>query len=63
MGFFSDLKNKITGKSNSKKFLEGFSKTNKAFKSKLKVVLDNNETLDGNFIENLMIALIESDVG
>ena len=63
MGFFSDLKNKITGKSNSKQFLDGFSKTNKAFKSKLKVVLDNSETIDGNFIENLMIALIESDVG
>ena len=61
MGFFSDIKNKLTG--NSKKFLDGFSKTNKAFKSKLKVVLDNNQTLDGNFIENLMVALIESDVG
>ena len=61
MGFFSDIKNKLTG--NSKKFLDGFSKTNKGFKSKLKVVLDNNQTLDGNFIENLMVALIESDVG
>ena len=61
MGFFDDIKNKLTG--NSKNFLDGFLKTNKAFKSKLKVVLDNNQTLDGNFIENLMVALIESDVG
>ena len=61
MGFFSDIKNKLTG--NSKKFLDGFSNTNKAFKSKLKVILDDNQTLDGNFIEKLMIALIESDVG
>lgn len=63
MGFFTDIKNKITGNNKSKKFLDGFSKTNKAIKSKLEVILDNNQKLDGNFLENLMIALIESDVG
>lgn len=63
MGLFADLKNKITGNKDSKKFLDGFSKTNKAFQSKLKVVLENNDVYDGNFIEGLMVALIESDVG
>ena len=63
MGFLSDIKNKITGKKDSKKFLDGFSKTNKAIKSKIKVILDNNDIFDGNFIESLMVALIESDVG
>lgn len=63
MGFFSNLKDKITGHKDSNNYLTGFSKSRKAIKSKLKIILDNNQNYDGNFFEQVMVTLIEADIG
>ena len=63
MGFFSNIKDKITGHKDSNNYLNGFSKSRKALKSKLKIILDNNQNYDGNFFEQIMVTLIEADLG
>ena len=61
MGFLENIKNKITGKDKDK-YLSGFSNTNKALGQKLKVITTGN--IDPNtFIEELMITLLEADLG
>lgn len=63
MGFFSNIKDKLTGHKDSNNYLSGFSKSRKAIKSKLKIILDNNQNYDGNFFEQIMVTLIEADIG
>ena len=63
MAFFSSLKEKITGKKDQSKYLSGFAKTNNALGKKLRFISENNTKNKENFVEQLMIALIESDVG
>ena len=61
MGFLENIKNKIIGKDKDK-YLSGFSNTNKAIGQKLKVITTGN--IDPNtFIEELMITLLEADLG
>ena len=63
MAFFSSLKEKITGKKDQSKYLSGFAKTNNALGKKLRFISENNTKNKEDFVEQLMITLIESDVG
>ncbi|MDO5440271.1 MAG: signal recognition particle-docking protein FtsY [Erysipelotrichaceae bacterium] len=63
MGFFDNLKNSISGKKDQTKYLSGFSKTNNALGKKLRFLTKNNMDNQEDLVENLMISLIESDVG
>lgn len=63
MGFFKDLKEKTNKKQEQTKYLSGFSKTNNALGKKLRFLTKDNNKNEEDFVENLMIALIESDIG
>lgn len=63
MGFFQELKNKVTGKSNSSKYLSGFAKTNNALGKKLRFITNDDVKNKEDFVEKLMVSLIESDLG
>lgn len=63
MPFFSSLKNLISNKKDQSKYLSGFSKTNNALGKKLRFITKNNIKNKEDFVEQLMITLIESDVG
>lgn len=63
MGFLNSLKQAITGKKDTGKYLSGFAKTNNAFGRKLKFITENNTKNKEDFVEQLMITLIESDIG
>ena len=62
MGFFQNLKNKLSSKDESK-YLSGFSKTNNALGKKLRFLTKNNTKNKEDLVENLMVTLIESDLG
>lgn len=61
MGFFDNIKNKLTGKDKNQ-YLSGFANTNKALGQRLKVITTGNIDRD-TFIEDLMITLLEADLG
>lgn len=63
MGFLDSLKQAITGKRDTGKYLSGFAKTNNALGRKLKFITENNTKNKEDFVEQLMITLIESDIG
>ena len=63
MGFFDSLKETITGKKDTSKYLSGFAKTNNALGKKLRFITENNTKNKEDFVEQLMITLIESDIG
>lgn len=63
MGFFSNLKNIVSKKENQSKYLSGFSKTNNALGKKLRFITKENLKNKEDFVEQLMITLIESDLG
>ena len=63
MGFFDFLKSKADKNEDSNKYLSGFSKTNDALGKKLKFITENKTQNKEDFIEQLMITLIESDIG
>ena len=63
MGFLDSLKQAITGKKDTAKYLSGFAKTNNALGRKLKFITENNTKNKEDFVEQLMITLIENDIG
>lgn len=63
MGFLDSLKQAITSKKDTGKYLSGFAKTNNALGRKLKFITENNTKNKEDFVEQLMITLIESDIG
>lgn len=63
MSFFQNLKEKITGKEDESKYLSGFAKTNNALGKKLRFLTKNSGENKEDFVEKLMVALIESDLG
>lgn len=63
MGFFDFLKNDSDKKSDSSKYLSGFAKTNDSLGRKIKFITENYTHSQEDFIEQLMITLIEADVG
>jgi len=60
MSFLTSLKEKFT---NNDKYLSGFSKTNNSLGKKLRFLTSNDVKNKDDFVEKLMIALIESDLG
>ena len=54
MGFFSKDKNK---------YLHGFAKTNDSLGKKLRFVTENKKQNKEDFMEQLMVTLIEADIG
>ena len=54
MGLFSKDKNK---------YLHGFAKTNDSLGKKLKFVTENKKQNKEDFMEQLMVTLIEADIG
>jgi fused signal recognition particle receptor len=63
MGFFDNLKSKITGNKNSEKYLSGFSSTNDAMGEKLKKISVGFRAISEEFLEELMMVLLECDLG
>jgi len=63
MGFLDNLKNIISGKESKGKYLGGFSKTNSLLGRKLRELADNENLTQEEFIEKLMVVLIEADLG
>lgn len=63
MGFFDSLKELVKGKEDENKYLSGFSKTNNALGKKLRFLTKNSGENKEDFVEKLMVALIESDIG
>lgn len=63
MSFLSDLKEKAFGNKNKSKYLSGFSKTNNTLGKKLRFITENNTKNKEDFVEQLMISLIEADIG
>lgn len=63
MGFFDILKSKSDNNKDINKYLSGFSKTNNALGKKLKFITENKSKNKEDFIEQLMITLIEADIG
>lgn len=63
MGFFDILKNNSNSNKDINKYLSGFSKTNNALGKKLKFITENKCKNKEDFVEQLMITLIEADIG
>jgi fused signal recognition particle receptor len=63
MGFFDNLKNKVTGKKNSEKYLSGFSNTNESMGERLQKISFGFRSVGKEFLEELMMVLLESDLG
>ncbi len=63
MSFFSVIKNKILGRSDKDTYLSGFRKTSKAVSSKLNDLKADYKGVNEEFLEELMVILLESDVG
>ena len=63
MGFFEGLKDKLFGKKDTGKYLSGFAKTNNTLGKKLRFITKDNITNKEDFVEQLMVTLIESDLG
>jgi len=63
MGLFDFLKNKAKKSTDESRYLSGFSKTNNALGKKLKYITSNKSNNKEDFVEQLMITLIEADVG
>lgn len=63
MGLFDLLKSKANKNKDQSKYLSGFSKTNNALGKKLKFITENKTKNKEDFVEQLMITLIEADIG
>ena len=63
MGFFDFLKTKVDNNAESDKYLSGFRNTNDALGKKLKFITENRKENQEDFVEQLMITLIEADIG
>lgn len=63
MSFLSKLKDKFTGKQDKAQYLSGFEKSRQTFGSKLNDMKKEFHGVDDDFLEQLTIVLLESDVG
>ena len=63
MGLFNLLKTKSENNKDQNKYLSGFKKTNDALGKKLKFLTENKKENKEDFVEQLMITLIEADIG
>ena len=62
MGFFDNLKEKFS-KKDKDKYLSSFSNANKSLGGKLKVITSDGNINKDTFMEDLMVTLLESDLG
>lgn len=63
MSIFSSIKNVFKNNKDSNKYLSGFNKTNSKIESTLKNVNDLTPEKHETFMEDLMVMLLEADVG
>ncbi|NLY63218.1 MAG: signal recognition particle-docking protein FtsY [Erysipelothrix sp.] len=63
MSFLSRLKNKVLGKDNQKEYLSGFKKTSDSLSKSAANLEKTFRKVDEDFLEQLMIMLLESDIG
>lgn len=63
MGFLDNLKAKFSKSKDQDKYLSGFAKTSSALGSKLKYITDEGKMNADDFLEKLMVTLIECDLG
>lgn len=63
MSFFSKLKNTFASKSDSDRYLSGLTKSKKTFSDRIRQLSLNFRGVDETFLEELMIILLEADVG
>ena len=63
MAFFDNLKQKFSKKEDNDKYLKGFSKTKETFTQKLSRFAFGFKGINDEFLEELMVSLLESDVG
>ena len=63
MSFLSRLKNKVLGKDNQKEYLSGFKKTSDSLSKSAANLEKTFRKVDESFLEQLMIMLLESDIG
>lgn len=63
MGIFSKFKNVFSSKEDQDRYLSGLDKTKKTFRDRLRKLRLGFRGLDEDFLEELMIVLLEADVG
>ncbi|NLC33668.1 MAG: signal recognition particle-docking protein FtsY [Erysipelothrix sp.] len=63
MSFLKKLKAKVTGKDYQEQYLSGFKKTSDSLRLSAKNLEKNFKKVDEVFLEQLMIMLLESDIG
>lgn len=63
MGFFDFIKSKFSSSNDSDKYLSGFANTKSTLGKKLKFITENKSKNKEDFIEQLMVTLIEADIG
>ncbi|TFG82103.1 MAG: signal recognition particle-docking protein FtsY [Erysipelotrichales bacterium] len=63
MSFFQNLKDKFTKKNDQDIYLSGFRKTSQGFGQKIQTYFSGKALIDDKFYEDLMIILIQSDLG
>ena len=63
MSFFSKLKDKFTHKEDKAVYLQGFEKSKNTFSDALNQMSYSFHGVDDEFLEQLTIVLLESDVG
>lgn len=63
MSFLSKLKDKVFGKEHKEEYLTGFKKTSDNFTHGAIKLKENFKAVDDQFLEELMILLLESDIG
>lgn len=63
MSFLKKLKNKVLGKSDQEEYLSGFKRTSDSFSQGAEQLQKKFKKVDDEFLEELMIMLLESDIG
>ena len=63
MGIFSKLKQAFSGKQDSDRYLSGLDKSRKSFAEKIRRLSLNFSGVNEEFLEELMIILLEADIG
>ncbi len=63
MGFFSKLKNTFSSKSDQDTYLSGLNKSRSSFSEKIRRLSRNFAGVNEEFLEELMIVLLEADLG
>ena len=63
MGIFSKLKQAFSGKQDSDRYLSGLDKSRKSFSEKIRRLSLNFTGVNEEFLEELMVILLEADIG